>query len=143
MTGPPTWPTISGTAAAAASLLTVTRTSSLPAACRAGTCVAGAAGSAVSVLVIDWTTIGLLPPTFTPSTLTTTVLRRWSWVTGSIYDGVDAGRGAQTPARMPPRSGLRASVASEELGGHHHRQQQGTDHHLARAGGDEARAGTP
>src|SRR5258708_16114627 len=101
MTGTSTWPTMSGTAAAAASLLTVTRTSSLPAACSARTCAAVAAGSAVSVLVIDWTTIGWLPPTFTPSTLTTTVLRRWSWVTGSIYDGVDAGRGAQTPAHMP------------------------------------------
>jgi hypothetical protein len=33
--------------------------------------------SAVSVLVIDWTTIGWAEPTFTPPTDTTLVLRRW------------------------------------------------------------------
>src|SRR2546425_2122495 len=49
---------MSGTAWAAASLLTVTRTSSLPASCSARTCAAVASTSAVSVLVIDWTTIG-------------------------------------------------------------------------------------
>ena len=50
--------TISGTAAAAASLLTVTRTSSEPACASWATWIAVASASAVSVLVIDWTTIG-------------------------------------------------------------------------------------
>ena len=47
-----------GTAAAAASLLTVTRTSSEPACASAATWMAVASASAVSVLVIDWTTTG-------------------------------------------------------------------------------------
>jgi hypothetical protein len=51
-------PTIPGTAAADASLLTVTRTSSLPARARSATCRVVDWTSAVSVLVIDWTTIG-------------------------------------------------------------------------------------
>src|SRR5713101_7366201 len=87
MTGTSTWATISGTAAAAASLFTVTRTSSLPAACSARTCVAVAAGSAVSVLVIDWTTIGWGPPTFTPPTSTMADCRRLPGVTRAIYEG--------------------------------------------------------
>jgi len=45
----------------------------LPAACSARTCAAVAAASAVSVLVIDWTTIGWALPTSTPPTLTVTV----------------------------------------------------------------------
>ena len=49
---------ISGTAAAAASLLTVTRTSSLPACASRATWIAVASESAVSVLVIDCTTTG-------------------------------------------------------------------------------------
>src|SRR5437762_277371 len=67
---------MAGTARAASSVLTVTRTSSLPAACSARTCAAVAAASAVSVLVIDWTTIGWALPTSTPPTLTVTVGRR-------------------------------------------------------------------
>src|SRR3989442_2744038 len=61
-----------GSSSAAASLLTVTRTSSLPASCSARTCAAVASTSAVSVLVIDWTTSGWVPPTLTPPTSTTT-----------------------------------------------------------------------
>src|SRR5690348_10276873 len=76
MTGASTAATMSGTAAAAASLLTVTRTSSLPASCRARTCAVVAATSAVSVFVMDWTTMGCVPPTFTPPTSTTTVCLR-------------------------------------------------------------------
>src|SRR6266571_8328814 len=67
---------MAGTARAASSVFTVTRTSSLPAACSARTCAAVAAASAVSVLVIDWTTIGWALPTSTPPTLTVTVGRR-------------------------------------------------------------------
>src|SRR5438045_1433750 len=76
MTGTSTSATIAGTARAASSVLTVTRTNSLPAACSARTCAAVAAASAVSVLVIDWTTIGWTLPTGTPPTLTVTVGRR-------------------------------------------------------------------
>src|SRR6267143_6205151 len=76
MTGTSTSATIAGTARAASSVFTVTRTSSLPAAGKARTCAAVAAASAVSVLVIDWTTIGWALPTSTPPTLTVTVGRR-------------------------------------------------------------------
>src|SRR5882672_1963871 len=76
MTGTSTSATIAGTARAASSVFTVTRTSSLPAACNARTWAAVAAASAVSVLVIDWTTIGWALPTATPPTLTVTVGRR-------------------------------------------------------------------
>jgi hypothetical protein len=55
---PRTLRTISGTAAAASSVLTVTRTSSDPAWASRATWIAVASGSAVSVFVIDWTTIG-------------------------------------------------------------------------------------
>src|ERR1700741_4856932 len=67
---------MAGTARAASSVFTVTRTSSLPAACSARTCAAVAAASAVSVLVIDWTTMGWALPPCTPPTLTVTVGRR-------------------------------------------------------------------
>src|SRR6266478_4639898 len=63
--------TIAGSAAAAASVLTVTRTSSEPARASAAVCRMVPATSAVSVLVIDCTTIGCEPPTFTPLTSTT------------------------------------------------------------------------
>ncbi len=83
MTGTSTSATIAGTASAASSVFTVTRTSSLPAACKARTCAAVAAASAVSVLVIDWTTMGWALPTGTPPTLTVTVGRRV--LTGTKY----------------------------------------------------------
>ena len=67
---------ISGTAAAAASVLTVTRTSCEPAWARRATWIAVPSGSAVSVLVIDWTTTGWADPTRTPPTSTETVGRR-------------------------------------------------------------------
>src|SRR5512143_4093165 len=74
MTGTSTCATMSGTARAASSLLTVTRTSSEPASASARTCATVAATSAVSVLVIDWTTIGAPPPI---RTLATSALRVW------------------------------------------------------------------
>src|SRR6476661_2689530 len=67
---------ISGTAAAASSVLTVTRTSSDPAWASRATWMAVASASAVSVLVMDWTTIGWALPTRTPPTSTVTVSRR-------------------------------------------------------------------
>src|SRR6476661_5433399 len=73
---PRTLRTISGTAAAASSVFTVTRTSCDPAWANRATWIAVASGSAVSVFVIDWTTIGLALPTSTPPTSTLTVARR-------------------------------------------------------------------
>src|SRR5215210_3974926 len=64
---------ISGTAAAASSLLTVIRTICEPARASASIWAAVAAGSAVSVFVIDWTTIGYADPTGTEPTRAVTV----------------------------------------------------------------------
>ena len=74
---------IAGTAAAASSVLTVTRTSWEPAWARRATWIAVASGSAVSVLVIDCTTTGWAEPTRTPPTSTETVGRR----TGRSWSG--------------------------------------------------------
>ena len=54
--------------AAASGVLTVMRTSSEPARASSATCRAVAAASAVSVLVIDCTTIGASPPMATSPT---------------------------------------------------------------------------
>src|SRR3954464_13183222 len=59
---------ISGTAAAASSLFTVTRTSCEPEAASAAICAAVPAASAVSVFVMDCTTTGCADPTGTPPT---------------------------------------------------------------------------
>jgi hypothetical protein len=58
------------TCAAASGVLTVMRTSSEPARASASTCSAVASASAVSVLVIDWTTMGAPPPMRTSPTAT-------------------------------------------------------------------------
>src|SRR5437867_249626 len=68
--------TISGRAAAASSLFTVTRTSCDPLRASAATCSAVARASAVSVFVIDWTTIGWLLPTGTSPIQVVTVCLR-------------------------------------------------------------------
>src|SRR5712692_8866698 len=67
---------ISGTAAAASGTLTVTRTISDPACASSMHCFAVPTTSAVSVLVIDWTTTGAPPPTWIGPTLTPTVAWR-------------------------------------------------------------------
>src|SRR3954470_9309038 len=67
---------ICGTAAAASSRSTVMRTSSEPARDSAAICSTVPATSAVSVLVIDCTTIGAPPPTATLPTMTCVVLCR-------------------------------------------------------------------
>ena len=67
---------ISGTAAAACGTFTVTRTISDPASASSMHCCAVDRASAVSVIVIDCTTIGAPPPTWTGPTLTPTVLCR-------------------------------------------------------------------
>ena len=68
--------TMRGTAAADSAFLTVTLTSSDPARHSSATCRVVAATSAVSVLVIDCTTTGAVPPTATPPTTTWRVARR-------------------------------------------------------------------
>src|ERR1041385_5118045 len=65
-----------GTAAAASSRSTVMRTISEPVRASAATCCAVPFTSAVSVLVIDCTTMGAPPPTLTWPTFTATVLCR-------------------------------------------------------------------
>src|SRR5437660_11643405 len=69
--------TMCGTAAAASSLFTVTRTSSDPARAKSATCCTVEGTSAVSVLVIDCTTTGASLPTRTPPILTVTAFLRW------------------------------------------------------------------
>src|SRR5437870_13794802 len=71
------------------------RTISEPARASAATCLAVPSTSAVSVLVIDWTTIGAPPPTCTLPTCTGTDWRRCSgaadWVMNyapEVGDGV-------------------------------------------------------
>ena len=84
--------TMRGIAAADSGLLTVSRTISEPARHSSATCLTLEATSAVSVLVIDCTTTGLPPPTFTPPMSTDWVMRRGQavallggvgWVTAS------------------------------------------------------------
>ena len=60
------------TAAALSSRSTVMRTISEPAFASAATCATVPSTSAVSVLVIDWTTTGASPPTMMPPTSTPT-----------------------------------------------------------------------
>src|SRR6266542_3883348 len=110
MTGACTCLTISGTALAAASLLTVTRTSSLPAAWSALTWATVADTSAVSVLVIDWTTMGRWLPTLTPPTSTSTVFLRLATLILS---------------RNIPRRRARPALVGERAMGHNRRRQAG------------------
>src|SRR5919106_1311571 len=73
---------MTGTAWAAASLLTVMRTSSEPACASCATWMAVASASAVSVFVIDCTTTGWADPTGTPPTSTVGVVRRGGTLIG-------------------------------------------------------------
>src|SRR5262249_41716008 len=100
-----------GTAAAASSRSTVTRTISEPARASAATCRAVASTSAVSVLVIDCTTTGAPPPTITPPTSTATERRRGcgeaSVMIGLLLRrvGARARRSVSTGALGPPQRG--------------------------------------
>src|SRR6201986_4515059 len=98
---------IRGTPAPAAGVFTVMRTSSDPARASSATCFAVDAGSSVSVLVMDWTTIGAPPPTRTRSIRTPVLGRRapasggrgrpeWSSVIAG-YFGALAGQAADRP----------------------------------------------
>src|SRR5579883_988298 len=80
-----------GTASAASAVFTVTRTSSDPALASDFTCCAVPSTSAVSVFVIDWTTIGAVPPTRTWPMDTGTDLRRWMGdilPAGGVFPGI-------------------------------------------------------
>ena len=91
-----------GTAAAAASVLTVIRTSCEPAWASRATWIAVASASAVSVFVIDWTTTGWALPTSTPPTSTLTVGRAGRPLRPGI-GGVTAHRRAGRCRRTSPR----------------------------------------
>src|ERR1700735_4228600 len=80
-----------GTAAADSSLLTVTRTNSDPARANALTCATVPSISAVSVLVIDCTTMGEGPAMETEPTFTTRECRRV--LMAALYLGRQNGAG--------------------------------------------------
>src|ERR1700722_3013538 len=91
-----------GTAAADSSLLTVTRTSSDPARASALTCATVPSMSAVSVLVMDCTTMGEAPPMETEPTFTVRECRRD--LMGPLYPERRAGSGGHDlalVARVP------------------------------------------
>src|SRR5215472_503229 len=98
---------IGATAAAASAVFTVMRTSSEPARWSAATWATVASTSAVSVLVIDWTTIGAVLPTRTPPTSTATDSRR--------------GKGdAKYPAMLgllPGKSGIEVAERAGDVNG--------------------------
>ena len=89
-----------GTAAAASLRSTVMRTISEPAPANAATCRAVSSTSAVSVLVMDCTTMGASPPTRTPPTSTDTERRRGCGPASVMY-GLLCHRTCQT---APPTS---------------------------------------
>src|SRR6187549_284042 len=120
---PRTLRTISGTAAAASSVLTVTRTSCEPACARRATWMAVPSGSAVSVLVIDWTTTGWALPTRTPPTSTETELRR----TGRSWSGLAIPLGPAGQAAQDVEAGDPDEEAEQEHEADHVGQLLGTE----------------
>src|SRR5580698_5020707 len=103
--------TMRGTAAAASSLLTVTRTSSDPARASAAHCWTVEGMSAVSVLVMDCTTTGASEPTRTPPTTAVTVFLR-----GMIAMGASILARGNTGALVKYRvSGTAKSASAEQF----------------------------
>ena len=115
-------------AAAASCVLTVMRTNSEPALASDATCATVAAMSAVSVFVIDWTTMGWSAPTGTFPTWEVTVDRLWMIAMESprtsnrvrayeiVLSSVKPGPRRQTasgPDTSPP---LRTDLATASLG---------------------------
>src|SRR5687767_8855251 len=98
---------IIGTACAAASLLTVMRTSSEPACASWATWMAVPSTSAVSVFVIDCTTTGCADPTGMPPTTTVREGRRRGMLI-EIMVGPDLATGTR---RAPPRPVSEQAVA--------------------------------
>src|ERR1700735_1922764 len=119
-----------GTAAADSSLLTVIRTSSEPARARALTCATVPSISAVSVLVMDCTTIGALRPIVTAPTFTARdVLRE---IIPQLYQGDALGHAHHHGAcnlLMPGLGGLIEGYPEESQSGHRQGQKtaQGAD----------------
>ena len=110
--------TMAGTAAAAASVFTVTRTSSLPARANSATCRTVDSTSAVSVLVMDWTTTGWQEPTGTPPIQTVGVLRRAVLLTEPLSAGPSARQSVLTrPSDLVSRSQAIASTLPSALRG--------------------------
>src|SRR5689334_20371343 len=134
---------MSGTAAAAPSLLTVTRTSSLPACARRATWIAVASESAVSVFVIDWTTTGWLPPTPTPPTSTVTVGLRELLMASRSWRGAARAETGDVEARDPQderEEEHHAHGVGEPLGAEAHaRPEQALDDQDRRAAAVERR----
>src|SRR5258708_30358925 len=77
---------ITGTWRAASTVFTVMRTTSEPAGARAATCSAVARASSVSVLVIDCTRMGAVPPMTLSATRTGREMRRGD-MEGKLLDG--------------------------------------------------------
>src|SRR4029077_2160209 len=86
--------TMWGMALAASSLLTVTRTTSLPARARAATCFMVPGMSAVSVLVMDCTITGALLPTRTPPIVAVEVFLRLISALFRVYFTIQIGHQA-------------------------------------------------
>src|SRR5215204_1501348 len=128
---PRTLRTISGTAAAACSVLTVTRTSCEPAWASLATWMAVASASAVSVLVIDWTTTGWALPTSTPPTSTLTVGRR----RGRSWSGEAMGAGAASAAAGQAAQDVEPGDPNEEA------EQEHEADHVGELLGTQADAG--
>src|SRR5436190_13191128 len=126
---PRTLRTISGTAAAASSELTVTRSSCEPAWARRATWIAVPSASAVSVLVIDWTATGWAEPTRTPPTSTLTVGRR---------------RGRRASGELIERSGAPAQPARdvERRDPDQEREQEHESDHVGELLGPHAKPGS-
>src|ERR1700751_1960931 len=109
---------ISGTASAASGRFTVTRTISEPASASSMHCCAVAAAFAVSVIVIDWTTTGAPPPTWTVPTRTPIVL--WTFK-------VD-----KNPSIIAPGFGV--ALASSVLSKEQHSDSEDVRHGVAHTG---------
>src|SRR5262245_16442378 len=106
---------ICGTAAAASLRSTVTRTSSEPARASAATWATVASIAAVSVLVIDCTTMGAVPPTITPPILTGIERRRAELSMAQGYIRFLAAAPGRGSAGSCPTSGPSAGIDEVSL----------------------------
>src|SRR5476649_627339 len=105
------------TCAAASAVLTVIRTNSEPARARSLTCSTVALASAVSVLVMDCTTIGAPPPT------RTCPMRTWRVVLRSVLDiGLLERQARDIDLEIRPQIDWRVVVGQPHIGGvaNHH-----------------------
>src|ERR1700761_7036690 len=110
------------------------RTSSEPARAREATCWIVDSTSAVSVLVIDWTTTGASDPTRMPPMLTVTAWRRWIAGMCSFYQ---SSRDDNACGMLRLKAQFAASRF--ETGAGTHLKERGTHHEVAEES-DEAEA---